>query len=132
MKSKKVVVSALALLVGVGLAGSVSGTIAWYQYSTRAHAAIFGTSAGTSGNLMLRIKNNGNFVTRLTKQDVQTWLAAQDDDNGQNVQPITSGDMDKDDALPANFYRNPIAGVEDQAKWLKADKSNYITIVVKA
>ncbi|MBE6133653.1 MAG: hypothetical protein E7178_03165 [Erysipelotrichaceae bacterium] len=50
---KKVVVSVLALAMGAGLAGSISGSVAWYQYSTRAAALIQGTSAGTLGRLQI-------------------------------------------------------------------------------
>ena len=36
--------------------------------------------------------------------------------------------MDKDDALPADFYRNPIAGKGEYSKWQKADESNYVSL----
>ena len=45
--AKKVVVSVLALAMGAGIAGSISGSIAWYQYSTRTTAQLQGVSAGT-------------------------------------------------------------------------------------
>ena len=48
---KKIVVSVLALAMGAGLAGSISGSVAWYQYSTRTSVAVVGTTAGTSRNL---------------------------------------------------------------------------------
>ena len=51
--TKKIVVSVLALAMGAGLAGSISGSVAWYQYSTRAAASIAGTSAGTTRNLLV-------------------------------------------------------------------------------
>ena len=52
--SKKIVVSVLALAMGAGVAGSISGSMAWYQYSTRAYAAINGTTVGTLGRLQLK------------------------------------------------------------------------------
>lgn len=52
--SKKIVVSVLALAMGAGVAGSISGSMAWYQYSTRAYAAIKGTTIGTLGRLQLK------------------------------------------------------------------------------
>lgn len=53
ISNKKIIVSTLALAMGAALAGSISGSVAWYQYSTRAAALINGTSAGTLGRLQL-------------------------------------------------------------------------------
>ncbi len=125
MKKNRLIVPALSLLVGATLAGSISGTIAWYQYSTRANGAYLGMAGGTTGNLQLRL-DGGEWLTRLTKNDIASYLAA--NNLGQKVQPITSGDMDKDDALPADFYRNPIAGKGEYSKWEKADESNYVSL----
>lgn len=125
MKKNRLIVPALSLLVGVTLAGSISGTIAWYQYSTRANGAYLGMAGGTSGNLQLRL-NGGEWLTRLTKNDIASYLSA--NNIGQKVQPITSGNMDKDDALPTDFYANPIAGRGEYAKWQKAKIANYVSI----
>ena len=125
MKKNRIIVPALSLLIGVTLAGSISGTIAWYQYSTRANAAYVGVSSGTTGNLQLRL-NGGEWLTRLTKNDVASYLNSAN--IGNDIKPITSGNMDKNDAVPANFYRNPIAGKGEYAKWEKADQSNYIVL----
>lgn len=51
--TKKLVVSSLAVAMGAALVGSISGTVAWYQYSTRVTAQLSGTSAGTSRNLQI-------------------------------------------------------------------------------
>ncbi len=53
INNKKIIVSTLALAMGAALAGSISGSVAWYQYSTRATAAMQGVSAGTSRNLKI-------------------------------------------------------------------------------
>lgn len=125
MKKNRLIVPALSLLIGVTLAGSISGTIAWYQYSTRANSAYVGVSSGTTGNLQLRL-NGGEWLTRLTKNDVASYLNSAN--IGNDIKPITSGNMDKNDAVPANFYRNPIAGKGEYAKWEKADQSNYVVL----
>ena len=125
MKKNKIIVPALSLLLGLTLAGSISGTIAWYQYSTRANGAYLGMSGGTIGNLQLRL-NGGEWLTRLTKNDIDSYL--QSSNQADDIQPITSGEMDKDDALPTDMYRNPILGRGEYAKWEKADHSNYISI----
>ena len=55
LSNKKIIVSTLALAMGAALAGSVSGSVAWYQYSTRASAVVNGVSAGTTGDLAISI-----------------------------------------------------------------------------
>lgn len=54
LSNKKIIVSTLALAMGAALAGSISGSVAWYQYSTRAASQIIGTSAGTEGRLQVK------------------------------------------------------------------------------
>ena len=125
MKKNRIIVPALSILVGITLAGSVSGTIAWYQYSTRANAAYLGMSGGTTGNLQLRL-DGGEWLARLTRRDVDNYLSSHN--LATNVQPITSGNMNKGDAVPADLYKNPIAGRGEYSKWEKADQSNYISI----
>ena len=58
--NKKVMVTTLALAMGAALAGSISGSVAWYQYSTRASAQLTGTSVGTSRNLQIALKPGEN------------------------------------------------------------------------
>ena len=53
INNKKVIISTLALAMGAALAGSISGSVAWYQYSTRATASLSGVAAGTSRNLQI-------------------------------------------------------------------------------
>ena len=128
----KIVVPTLAICLGAALVGSISGTVAWYQYSTRASTAYLGTSAGTSENLRVRIKGtktdqDEKWTSQLTKKDIEDYLGAD-----KKVQPITSGDMGKSDALSGKFYKNPVRSFEDQVfdynQWLEADASMYVEI----
>ena len=137
IKKRSIIIPAFALLIGASLAGSISGTVAWYQYSTRVNAAYVGVSGGTSGNLQMRIKDgnygqDGDWITRLSVSDIQTYLlsAANTNEYGRNIIPITSGDMAKDDAVPQNFYGNPVYGQEGgyASSWLVASKQNYVVI----
>ena len=126
----RIVVPTLAICLGAALAGSISGTVAWYQYSTRVSAAYLGTSAGTAGNLKLRIKGTNNWVNSLTKDDIATYLS--DNSLGQNIIPITAGNMTEDSALN-KFYKNPIRSLEasapyDGGSWLEADTTMYVQI----
>ena len=140
---KKIVVPTLAIAIGAAIAGSVSGTVAWYQYSTRVSTAYLGTSTGTAGNLKLRIKDSGNdFANSLTKDDIATYLAGEH--MGEKIIPITAGNMAEDDALNKiggdgadknlpKFYKNPVRSFDDEVpyssdSWLKADQTMYVQI----
>ncbi len=124
---KKVIVSALSLAIGAGLAGSITGTAAWYQYSTKTQAALVGLAGGTKGNLQMRIRKNGQaldegWTTRITKEEMATFLGAK------KIVPLTSGQMNRNDNLPLDLYCNPLYGYENQTSWKKAVAANYISI----
>ena len=110
-KKTKVIFATLVICSTGALAGSISSTIAWYQYSTRATAAYLGTSAGTKGNLRLRIKGTNTWINDLTYRDIDSYL--QSVNKGQLIMPITSGPMNADDAIKVDndgnmvFYQNP-------------------------
>ena len=144
---KKVIIPTLAIAIGAAIVGSVSGTVAWYQYSTRVSTAYLGTTAGTAGNLKLRIKGTNDWVNSLTKEDMKAYLEGEG--VGQNIIPITAGNMGADAAIalydasanpgtdPADmqprFFKNPIRSFEervdyDNPSWLKADNSMYVQI----
>ena len=130
---KKIIVSALALTIGTGLAGSITSTIAWYQYSTRTNAALVGAAGGTSGNLQMRIRKDGlaadaGWVTRYTYAEMQTYLASTTQKYGQDIVPVTPGALAKDGALAGNFYANPLPGKGPYNKWNAANTKNYIVI----
>ena len=129
LSKNKIIVSALALAIGASLAGSVSGTIAWYQYSTRANVSFIGQSGGFSGNLQMRFVDEADddnaWRTRITWQEMNDNLLA----NGYALQgkvvPMTFGRLAKDSALPNKAYTQPIPGVADMTKWGEAKKENY-------
>lgn len=134
----KIVVVALITCSTAALVGSISSTIAWYQYSTRVSAVYLGASAGSKGNLKIRIKGTNNWINDLTYKDVDEYLSAQN--KGQLVTPITSGPMNADDAIKTNensemvFYQNPDGGVPvervdySNQTWKTADDSMYVSI----
>ena len=94
--NKKMIIPAFALLAGASLVGSISGTIAWYQYSTRTNVSYIGTSAGSIGNLQIRLAG-GDWGTQISIQDVEDYLLAQS--IGQKVEPVTPGALAKDGSL---------------------------------
>ena len=130
---KKVIISALALAIGAGLAGSVTSTVAWYQYSTRTTAALIGASGGTSGNLQLRIRKanqdaDDDWGSFISFDDMATYLSGTTEKYGSNIVPITSGNLARNDAAPQYFYSNPIPGKGPYSSWQKAETENYIVI----
>lgn len=127
---KKIIVPALALLAGVSLAGSITSTVAWYQYSTKTTAAYLGVSGGTSQNLQMRIAKDGQgaeagWTSRFTYQQIEEYLA--DTDYGAKMNPITTGAFEKTDPV-GSFYGNPKAGHVDPAEWKAATKADYVVL----
>ena len=117
--TKKIVVSALAVAMGAGLVGSISGTVAWYQYSTRSTVAFVGTSIGTSNTLQVKVSHGsdaGEFKTDYATTDTTAVLGAAN----QKVAPVTTGDHANNTALGV-LKKNPIFGVTEIAKWKTAE-----------
>ena len=130
--NKKIIVPAFALLAGASLAGSVTGTIAWYQYSTRANVSYIGSSAGVIGNLQIRLAG-GEWGTQIRTDDVLDYLAAQN--IGQRVEPVTPGNLGKDDSLKHGNWKEmaeipfgdqdpDTAGADTSKKYLQIDGIN--------
>ena len=122
--NKKIIVSTLALAMGATLAGSISGTMAWYQYSTRAQAAFVGTSVGASQNLEIKVGSSA-WMDELNSTTVKANLVSGYSTN--DLEPITTGDQMETatEALPASneFYVNPTKGVGGygSGKWEAAE-----------
>ena len=129
MKMNKIIIPAAMLAVGVALVGSVSSTLAWYQYSTKAQAAYIGTSAGVSENLQIQ-KSNGDWVSNLTPGDIDDLIAS---GVGTELTPITpavtgNGNLSETAALPGSFYNSVetgVAGVETYGGRTATNK-NYV------
>ena len=128
IKKKSIIIPAFALLIGASLAGSVTGTVAWYQYSTRVQTAYVGVSGGESGNLQISL-DGGEWSSRLTYGDIAAYLQA--NTIGQKMIPVTSGNMNQDGALPAKLYSNPIVGRAAYDDWEEATVNNYVSIPLK-
>ena len=125
LNKNKIIVSALALAIGGSLVGSVSSTIAWYQYSTRANVSFLGTASGISGNLQMRFvgENDNAWRTKITYQEIAAELAA--NHYAEKVVPMTYGALDKDEDVKQKAYIQPVLGVSDTTKWVEASEKNY-------
>lgn len=125
--NRKIIIPAATLLIGFAMAGSATSTIAWYQYSTKANVAYIGTSAGTIGNLKVRIYEGGEqadtagWKTNLSYQDVGTYL------QNKKIKPITTGKIGRDEKI-SKFYSNPVAGNGPLDQWNEANATNYVEI----
>ena len=62
---RKIVVSTMSAALLCGMAGSIAGTLAWYQYSTRATLGYNGTSIGQSQMLQIGIQSDVDFTANL-------------------------------------------------------------------
>ena len=130
--SKKLIVSTLSTAMGVSLVGAITGTVAWYQYSTRSTVSFVGTT----------IRNSENLQVSFDKDDVDSFVndLSQTDIAGQVVNtqllPITTGAQAKnanlklDDNSKPIFYANPIYQKFGYNEWLRADASAYVQFTV--
>lgn len=134
MKTNKAKLSVLmlAMVSVMSLAGSVTGTLAWYQYSTRATAGFIGSSKSVTKNLQISTDKT-TWKSDLTSDEL--YAAAQkkagregkpDTTVGTAFSPITSGAMEKDAAL-GKLYDEPQYQYESYDKWHEASKTKYIT-----
>lgn len=127
---KHIIIPALMMAVGVGLVGSISGTVAWYQYSTRVTAAYIGTSAKASENLQIRVASDEDYVSDykqdLLSTDVATALSNGETKYATKLSPITTGELAKDAALPATLKGNPIYQYAATSQWADATIANYV------
>ena len=121
--TRKVVITSLALLTGAAVAGSVTSTVAWFQYAVRAQIAYTGTTSHCTKML------------RISADDGATWgndlsLSELDDDP---FSPITTGAQAKNAALPTSFYAQPNYRQGPYANWFTAGDDAYaqFTILVK-
>lgn len=118
--SRKVVITSLALLAGASLAGSVSSTIAWFQYATRAQVAYTGTTSHCSKVLRVSANNGISWGNNIVLSATDTLYA-----------PITTGPQLKDAALTGKnntnspFYAQPNPKQGLYANWFTASESFY-------
>ena len=123
MNKTKIIVPTLALAMGAALAGSVSGTVAWFQYATRAQAAYIGSTAHCSELLQMKI-GDGEWGNEFDSSDIDTAINGA---YGTNIIPISAGGIAANGALTNGFYKNPIYQIQDSSKWGAAEEANYVT-----
>lgn len=129
--NKKLVVATLSSALGLGIVGSITGTVAWYQYSTRSTAAFIGTSVKATANLEMSLDNGAHYYNDLSSSQVATALTSKPCKDG-TVAPITVGQAQaKNAALPANFKTNPVYRDFEYSKWENAKATEYVQFDLK-
>lgn len=136
-KSRQLIISSIVAITGVSLAGSVTGTVAWFQYATNATVAYTGTTAHCSELLSISVDGGTNW-----RSDIKSSELPQDI----KFAPITTGAQAKDEALATTiigsgasskeitrFYSAPAYRQGLYENWLIAGENNYsqFTVLVK-
>ena len=134
MKTRKTKLAAIMLSSARGLAfiGSIGGTIAWYQYSTLATAAVSGSSAKCTENLQVAVGTGEGltFKSSLTTDDISNYLqntrAEADKETVTVLKPVTAGNQDKNATLNG-LKSNPVYQHGPYADWEDAVNTDYVT-----
>ena len=123
---KKVLIPSFALLIGGSLAATLSSTLAWFQYATRAQVAYVGAMTHSTKLLKISIDNGGHWGNDYYQTDTASQI------QGNHLVPITTGAQAKDAAL-SDFYAQPDFGHGgDYSHWTAADNSNYAQLTILA
>lgn len=134
MKTRKTKLAAIMLSSARGLAfiGSIGGTIAWYQYSTLATAAVSGSSAKCTENLQVAVGTGEGltFKSSLTTNDISNYLkttrADADKETVTVLKPVTAGNQERNATLNA-LKSNPVYQHGPYADWEDAVNTDYVT-----
>lgn len=123
---KKVLIPSFALLIGGSLAATLSSTLAWFQYATRAQVAYVGAMTHSTKLLKISIDNGGHWGNDYYQTDTASQI------QGNHLVPITTGEQAKDAAL-SDFYAQPDFGRGgDYSHWTAADSNNYAQLTILA
>lgn len=122
---KKLILPTFALLIGGSLAATVSSTLAWFQYATKAQLAYVG--ALTHCSKLLKISVDG---THWGNDFSPTQMAS--NIQGNHLVPITTGAIAKNEEI-TKFYAQPDLGQGGYDHWGEAENTHYaqFTILVK-
>lgn len=149
----KLLVGTLAVAAVAATVGSISGTVAWFQYSTRSTVAYSGAAAHVSENLQIKLytvlqeaQGENPAVTAgvdewksdLRVADVQDYIkAVRGNVADYDLRPITSGAaLDTAGKVASSFYKNPIyqysgAYDDDPNFWQAADAKDYVDLPIQ-
>ncbi len=101
--------------MGLSIVGAISGTVAWYQYSTRATTSFVANSVGDSGLLKISTAADGTYM-----RDLPSTATGSTNDN--KLSPVTFGKLGENKALPGTAYTSPEVGQASYSNWQTATK----------
>lgn len=145
LKKSRILTTAFLSVSALALLGSVTGTVAWYQYSTRVSAAYVGTTVKSTENLQISVDNGTTWGSEITPTDIKNGSGAE---FGSALSPVTTGAQAKDEALvsntgndlteygPTKLYGNPTKASMSQTyvpytQWSLAGKDAYMQFVLQ-
>jgi len=136
--NKKITASILAMTMGAGLVGSISGTVAWYQYSTRAQLGMLGASVGLDRNLEAAV--TAVSVTEAPAKDSPLWkneIVTQNildvyGETSVSLNPVTtSASYLKGGSFDSiTFKGNPIQYKTNPTQWAACGEKDYVEFKV--
>lgn len=141
-KLSKLIIPSFALLIGGSLAATVSSTLAWFQYATRARVAYVGALSHCSKLLKISVDNGVHWGNDYYQDDMENHI------EGNHLVPITTGPLALDSPLTyysrdmgngqnrtcVRFYNQPDFGHSgDYSSWTLSNYDSYaqFTILVK-
>ena len=139
---RKIVIPSFALLIGGALAASISSTVAWFQYATKAQVAYVGALSHCSKLLKISVDNGNTWGNDYYQNDMASHIS------GNHLLPITTGPQAKNESLVhynkdlgngesktcPKFYSQPDFGRgANYSNWSIAAEDHYaqFTILVK-
>ena len=138
----KIIIPSFALLIGGSLVATLTSTLAWFQYATRARVAYVDAVSHCSKLLKISIDGGAHWGNDYYSDDMAARIA------GNHLVPITTGPQLKDNGLTyydkdlgneqikkcVKFYNQPDFGRGgDYSHWIVAKDNSYaqFTILVK-
>lgn len=116
----------LAALTCITALSTVTGTLAWYQYSALASASYIFTTAKATELLQIRV-GEGDWKSSLTSADFTSYLGGT---YGTAIQPISSTGVQARDADLNPLKANPRYQVTESDNWGDALTASYVTFPI--
>ncbi len=142
--NKKLIVASLSTAIGLGIVGSITGTVAWYRYSAQTTTSIVGVSVGQGGAFSVSLTNNGDssYHNTLGTSDIYSHPTTRSQSSGSlKFHQATFGKMNNDGSLPTYIddsdplnpveknqaYLQPEVGQGELSNWERAENTkDYI------
>lgn len=122
----KVTVTSLAIAAVAAMVGSISGTVAWFQYSTRASVAYTAATAHASESIQIRVAD-GEWKSALEASEIVDFIKEARNSEDTALRPVTTGAQKKDGRLN-KLYKSPIYQYASMSSWEEAGALDYVQI----